>query len=205
MKAFAATAIALALALVAGRAPAAPPEAIDVVRGFYVALLQTMREGPALGPGGRYEHLAPVVHNTFDLDFMTRLAVGPGWSSLSSGQQQRVTEAFGRYVAATYADRFDRYSGERLEVIGEKAFGSGVIVETRIGSADGEHVAIAYAMRRGAEGWRVFDVYLDGTISELSARRSEFSAILRDRGIVGLITALNQKSDLLSRSPANAS
>jgi phospholipid transport system substrate-binding protein len=205
MKAFRTAAIGLALVLVAGRALAAPPAAIEVVRGFYAALLQTMRQGPALGPAGRYEHLAPAVRNTFDLGFMTRLAVGPGWASLSSVEQQRVTEAFGRYVAATYADRFDRYSGERFEVVDEKAFAGGLIIETRIVAADGKPVAIDYALRPDAEGWRVSDVYLDGTISELAARRSEFSAILRDRGIAGLITALNMKSDRLSGSAANAS
>jgi phospholipid transport system substrate-binding protein len=206
MKALRSTAaLGLALALAAGRASAAPPDAIAVVRGFYATLLQTMRQGPALGPGGRYERLAPIVHNTFDLRFMTRLAVGPGWASLSSAQQQHVTEAFGRYVAATYADRFDRYSGERFEVADEKAFGGGLIVETRIVDADAKPVAIDYMMRRGAAGWRVSDVYLDGTISELATRRSEFAAILRDRGIAGLIAALNQKSDLLSASAADAS
>jgi phospholipid transport system substrate-binding protein len=205
MKAFRCAAVGLALVLVGGRALAAPPDAIDVVRGFYATLLQTMRQGPALGPAGRYEHLAPAVHDAFDLGFMTRLAVGPSWASLSSAEQQRVTEAFGRYVAATYADRFDRYSGERFEVADEKTFGGGQIVETRIVASDGKPVAIDYAMRRDGEGWRVSDVYLDGTISELAARRSEFSAILRDRGIAGLITALNEKSDLLSGSAANAS
>lgn len=205
MKTSASAALGLALALVAGRAEAAPPDGIDVVRGFYAALLQTMRQGPALGAAGRYEHLAPVVPKTFDLAFMTRLAVGPAWAALSSAQQHRVAEAFERYVAATYADRFDRYSGERLEVIDEKAFGGGLIVETRIVDADGKPVAIDCVMRRSAQGWRVSDVYLDGAISELAARRSEFSSILRDRGIAGLITTLNQKSDLLSRSAANAS
>ena len=205
MRAVASAALGLALTLLAGRVHAAPPDAIEVVRGFYAALMQTMRQGPALGPRGRYEHLSPTVHDTFDLGFMTRLAVGPGWASFAPAEQQRVTEAFARYVAATYADRFDRYSGERLEVIDERAFGYGLIVETRIVTADGTPVAIDYVMHRAGDGWRVSDVYLDGTISELAARRSEFSAILRDRGIAGLITALNQKSELLSGSAANAS
>jgi phospholipid transport system substrate-binding protein len=46
------------------------------------------------------------------------------------------------------------------------------------------------------------DVYLDGTISELATRRSEFSSILRDRGIDGLITVLNRKTNALSATVA---
>ena len=57
-------------------------------------------------------------------------------------------------------------------------------------------------MRRNGNAWQVVDVYLDGTISELATRRSEFSSILRDRGIDGLITALNRKTNALSATVA---
>ena len=46
--------------------------------------------------------------------------------------------------------------------------------------------------------WQIADVYLNGTISELATRRSEFAAILRTRGINGLIAMLNTKADALS-------
>ena len=51
---------------------------------------------------------------------MTRLAIGPSWATLSPAQQQQLTEAFRHYIAATYADRFDSYSGEQLQVTGER-------------------------------------------------------------------------------------
>ena len=114
-------------------------------------------------------------------------------------------EAFGRYIAATYADRFERYSSERVGVADEKEFAGSLIVETRIVKSDGEPVAINYLMRREGNNWHIAEVHLDGTISELAVRRSEFFAILRDQGIAGLIAALNKKSDLLSGSAATAS
>ena len=61
--------------------------------------------------------LAPVVNSLFDVPSMARLAVGPAWDTLTPAQQQQLTEAFGRYVSATYADRFDSYSGEQLQVL----------------------------------------------------------------------------------------
>jgi phospholipid transport system substrate-binding protein len=193
-----ATGVGFALALMLGPAQAAPPDATDIVRGFYSTLLQTMRLGPSLGAGGRFGKLAPVVSDTFDMPAMTRLAVGPSWESLDEAQRQRVTAAFARYVAANYADRFDSYGGERLEVTGQQAFGAGVLVKTRIVKSDGEPVAIDYLMRQSGQGWRIEDVYLDGAISELATRRSEFAAILRDQGIAGLIAALDRKSEALS-------
>jgi phospholipid transport system substrate-binding protein len=198
-------ALYLAAALAAGRAHAASPGAADVVSEFYATLLQTMQQGPALGAGGRYSKFEPAVRKTFDVALMTRLVVGQSWGSLSAGQQQQITAAFERYVAATYADRFDSYSGELLNVTGQRALGAGIIVRTRIVKSNGEAVGIDYLMFRNGDGWRISDVYLDGTISELATRRSEFSAILRDRGVTGLITALDKKTELLSGAIRNAS
>jgi phospholipid transport system substrate-binding protein len=193
--------VALAAAATAAvAAPAAQPQA--KMRGFYETLLTTMKAGPALGESGRYARLAPIVKRLFDLPWMARLAVGPGWASLSPAQRQQVVRAFGRYVSATYADRFDRYSGEDLQVLGAApAATGGIIVDTRIVKSDGDPVAIDYLMRRGEEGWQVADVYLDGTISQLATQRSEFSAILRRRGVDGLVAALNDKADLLAGAP----
>ena len=195
----------LALGLAPGSAVALPAGGGDAVRGFYDTLMSTMKDGPALGQSGRYAKLEPVVRNTFDLPLMARLAVGPTWTSLSEGLQQQVTEAFGRYISAIYADRFDNYSGEQLQVAGEQAVAAGVIVHSRIVKADGEPVSIDYLMRRNAGGWQISDVYLDGTISELATRRSEFAAILRREGIEGLIANLNRKAELLTGRAAQPS
>jgi phospholipid transport system substrate-binding protein len=55
-------------------------------------------------------------------------------------------------------------------------------------------VQLDYVMRAGADGWRIIDVLLNGTISEMAERRSEFSAALRDGGAAGLISLLRQKT-----------
>jgi phospholipid transport system substrate-binding protein len=59
-------------------------------------------------------------------------------------------------------------------------------------------------MRRNDETWLISDVYLDGAISEVATRRSEFAAILRNEGVDGLISALNRKADMLTRTTAKA-
>jgi len=55
-------------------------------------------------------------------------------------QQQQVTEAFAHYISATYADRFDSYSGEQLQVTGEQPYGTEVIVQTKIVKTKGDSV-----------------------------------------------------------------
>ena len=175
------------------------------VRGFYDTLLGTMKNGQILGQSGRYARLAPVVDRVFDVASMTRLAIGSSWATLPPAQQQQLIEAFRHYIAATYADRFDSYSGEQLQVTGEQRYNADVIVQTKIVKSDGETTTLNYLMRQNQGSWRISDVYLDGTISQLAVQRSEFNSILRREGVDGLVMALNRKADLLSRGVARSS
>jgi hypothetical protein len=65
------------------------------------------------------------------------------------------------------------------------------MVRSQIIKANGEPVKVDYVMRRNGEGWLISDIYLDGAISEVATRRSEFAAILKNDGIDGLNAALN--------------
>ena len=181
----------------AGPARAAPGSASDVVRHFYAALLDAMKNGPALGPKGRYDKLAPVVLASFDVPFMTRMSVGLSWGRLTLEEKQRAWKAFARYITATYASQFSKYDGERFEVLGEEKVKHGTVVRTRIVPSDGDAVAINYVLHDNDTAWQIRDIYLTGTISQLATRRSEFAAILRNGGIEGLIAQLNKKADEL--------
>jgi phospholipid transport system substrate-binding protein len=196
--------LALSVAGIAAAGAALPAGPQDNVRSFYSVLLQTMQNARALGESGRYAALSPVVHRVFDLAVMARLAVGPAWDGLTSIQREQVTGAFGRYVTATYADRFDGYSGERLEITGERSYGAGVVVQTKIAKPGSDPVELDYLMRQNQGSWQISDVYLDGTISQLATQRSEFQSILRRQGVDGLISALNRKVDLLTRNVARS-
>jgi phospholipid transport system substrate-binding protein len=183
---------------------AAPSSGGDTVQGLYNALLSTMKNGRILGQSGRFTQLDPVIRRSFDIASMARLSVGPAWAGLSDAQRQQVTESFGRYISAIYADRFDSYDGQKLEVTGEQPAPSGVMVRSQIIKANGELVKVDYMMRRSGETWLISDIYLDGAISEVATRRSEFAAILRNDGIDGLIAALNRKADILTATTARA-
>ena len=116
---------------------AAPANSGDTVRGLYDALLGTMKNGRTLGQSGRFTQLDPVIRCSFDIVSMARLAVGMSWASLTEAQRQQVTESFGRYISAIYADRFDSYAGQELEVTDEQPAPSGVIVRSQIIKASG--------------------------------------------------------------------
>ncbi|MBV8894073.1 MAG: ABC transporter substrate-binding protein [Acidobacteria bacterium] len=194
----------LGLSMLPYQLHAAPSTGSDTVQGLYDALLNTMKNGRILGQSGRFTQLEPVIRRSFDIASMARLSVGPSWASSTEAQRQQITEGFGRYISAIYADRFDSYAGQKLEVTGEQSASSGVMVKSQIIKANGEPVEVDYMMRHNSEGWLISDIYLDGAISEVATRRSEFAAILKSDGIDGLIAALNRKADVLTATTAKA-
>jgi phospholipid transport system substrate-binding protein len=201
----AALAAGLGLGTLSCAVHAAPASGGDTVQGLYDALLNTMKNGRTLGQSGRVAKLDPVIRRSFDIAEMARLSLGRSWAGLSEAQRQQMTESFGRYISATYADRFDSYAGQRLEVTGEQPSSSGLMVRSQVIKANGEPVKVDYMMRRNGDGWLISDIYLDGAISEVATRRSEFATILRNDGIDGLIAALNRKADILTGTSARAS
>jgi phospholipid transport system substrate-binding protein len=197
-------AAALALVALAGPALAMPATGSDAVKGLYDTLLNTMKNGHILGQSGRFVQLEPVVRRTFDIASMARLSVGSAWTGLTEAQRQQVTESYGRYISAIYAERFDSYAGEKLQVTDEQPSAAGVMVRSQIVKANGEPVKVNYMMRKNGDAWLISDIYLDGAISEVATRRSEFAAILRNEGIDGLIAALNRKANMLTGTTAKA-
>ena len=195
---------------IAARVPAfaADAPASDVtapIHAFYDALLDVMKRAKALGIKGRYDTLAPVIESSFDLPAMTRIAIGPRWTSIPKEQQGALVDAFSRMTIATYASRFDGYSGERFEIDpAVESRGAGSVVHTRIVQSKGEPVTLNYLMRKSGGKWKAVDVYLTGTISELATRRSEFNGILDAGGPQALIGSLRQQTDRMMK-PAPAS
>ena len=208
--------LAVALALAAGpvlplvvpASAAAPAEAAIAsgtpeasVQQFYDTLLSVMKNASALGYQGRYKTLAPAVKSAFDLPLMTRLAIGPAWGTIKPDEQTRLVDAFTRFTIASYASQFDGYSGEKFQVGAQKPAGSGaVLLDTKLIQSSGEPVQLNYLMHQSKGDWRIVDVYLSGTISQLATRRSEFSSVLQRDGASGLVSLMNKKIEAMSKS-----
>jgi len=169
-----------------------PPDA--VVGAYYSTLLNAMQNAKSLGFEGRYKMLAPAIKDTFDLTFMARYAVRGFWDKLTKAQQDKLVEEFGRLSAATYAARFNDYAGEQFKVLkSETTAQNDTFVYTQIVKSNGEPVPINYLLRKSSDDWRIIDVYLRGTISELAKWRADFSSVISRDGFDGLITAIDGK------------
>lgn len=173
-------------------AKAADPAAASV-ETFYEALLATMKQAKQLGVKGRYDKLKPVVTAAFDVPGMSKIACGAAWDAMQPAQQAAVTDAFLAMTTAEYASRFDDFTGEQLQVAGVADQGADKVVKTTLVQGNGKAVTLNYLMRNGNGGWRIVDVLLDGTISQINGRRAEFTSILKSGGPDALITALKTK------------
>jgi phospholipid transport system substrate-binding protein len=138
--------VALAISLAAGTARAESPAV--VVEGFHNTLLEIMRNAPRLGVRGRYDRLAPVMAQVFDLVTMTRIAIGPPWTGFTAADQAALTEAFTRWSIATYAARFDGFAGETFATQGVQATPNGdQLVRTTLNRTAGqEPVVLSYLL-----------------------------------------------------------
>jgi phospholipid transport system substrate-binding protein len=194
---FLATALAAAAA---SRAVAAAGEApAGVIERFYGVLLAVMKQAKETSFDQRYARLAPAITAAFNLPLMTRIAVGPDWTQLTAAQQQQLDAAFARYTISVYANRFDGYDGERFAVDPDPTeIAAGILVKSRLVKSDGGTVALNYLMRQDPAGaWKVIDVYLSGTVSELAARRSEFVSVLQRSGADGLLQLIERRTAAL--------
>ncbi len=189
----------LCLALLVSAATAADADpAVARIRAFHEVLLDTMKQAQRTPVRTRYEKLEPAIRATFDLAAMTRIAVGPSWNTIGADDQQALLEQFGRFTIATYANRFDGWSGETFEIDpSSETRGANRIVHSTLVRPKGDPIALNYLMRPADDGWKATDVYLKGTISELATRRSEFGAVLKSGGPAALIDSLRQRADKL--------
>jgi phospholipid transport system substrate-binding protein len=151
------------------------------IESYYQQLMPTIQQAGRLSVRERDRRFTPAISSAFDFGTMTRLAVGPAWTSFSGSQQAAVREAFAHFLIADYASQVSDYSGESFVVdpqTSQESRGGGEIVKTKLLQPGGRTVTINYLVRGG----RVIDVYFNGTVSDLATRRDEFASILASGG-----------------------
>ncbi len=173
--------------------------ATEVVEKLHSALIAVMKDGDKIGYQGRYDQLAPVIHSSFDMPFISRTVLGKYWETFSNEQRSRFVEAFTQLSIATYAANFNSYSGERFKVISEKeASGGRILVQTQLIKSDGGRVELDYLLHRAGDEWRVINVIAEG-VSDLALKRTDYSTFLKSKGFEALLKKLNEKISQYSR------
>lgn len=169
------------------------------VAKFQSDLIGVMKEAETLGVEERYKRLKPIVLDAFNLPLMAGLSAGEHWKSATPEQRKRLVTSFSRMSVATLATLFSSYSGEEFKFIGTRPAPQELkIVDTELNSPKREKgVAISYVTQKREGDWRLIDVIVNGGISELRVRISEYRQTLKNGGIEALISLLDDKADQL--------
>jgi len=130
-----------------------------------------------------------------DFDQATRLAVGRAWSQASPEQKKRLVGEFRNMLVRTYSNAISTYEGQTLKVLPArgKQDPEETVVRTQFVRAGGQPLPIDFSMRKTDQGWKVFDITVEG-VSLVLTYRSEFDAVVKQQGIEGLIKALASKN-----------
>ena len=173
--------------------------AIATVESLHHALLTVMRQADGLGFAGRRQRLVPVVRDSFDFTTISAAVLSASqWKKLTDSQRLQMENTFHELTLATYADRFDGYSGEQFRTIAQRRLRQGrVLVQSELAAPDGEAVELDYVLQPVGDKWRIVNILADG-VSDLSVKRAEYSSILRTDGFDQLIARLEKQIAELS-------
>lgn len=164
------------------------------IAGLNATLLDVMQNASDLGYRGRYDKLHPVMTGLYDFSLMSRVAVGAYWKELEKAKREQLIDAFTRMSVATYAARFNGFSGEKFEIVSsEKSVRDTMLVKTNLIKSDGTPVALNYLTRAQDGEWRIIDVFLDARFSELARLRADYTAVIKRQGFDSLIKTIEAK------------
>jgi phospholipid transport system substrate-binding protein len=205
MSAWKICAAALALAFAFAAPARAQDPAAEKIQSFYNVLIDTMKRGPQLGMQGRYKALEPAVDAAFDTPAMIQFIVGPAWANTSAADKTALTAAFRKMTIANYAANFQKFDGEQFNVDpAVQQRGPDKLVQTTLVPQGEKPIPLIYRMRDTTGSWKIIDVFLNGYVSELATRRSDFATTLSSGGPSALITKINQLADNLLNGTAKS-
>jgi phospholipid transport system substrate-binding protein len=130
-----------------------------------------------------------------DFEEATRLAVGRGWKEATPEQRKKLTTEFRNMLVRTYSNAISAYEGQTMKVqpVRMKPGDTDVTVRNQFIRPGGKPVLVDYSMRKTEQGWKIYDIVVEG-VSLVLTYRSEFDQVVKQEGIDGLIKRLSQKN-----------
>lgn len=192
--------------LQAGEVRTSPEQASTFVRDLGNRAVSLLA-GYANGDAARLQtQLRVLIHDGFDLDTISRFALGSSWQRATPAQQQEYQALFAAWTADTYARQLGADRGATLTVIDSQPAldSTDAIVRTQINRADGSSIDTELRVREREGHMQIVDVTMGGVSMDVT-QRDEFSAVIHRKGIGGLISDLKTHVNSLSVADGTAS
>ena len=127
----------------------------------------------------------------FDTDYSARLVLGQHWRSATPEQRKRFVDAFYHSLLSNYGSALVEFTSDRLRIFPSKADPDATqsTVRTEVKRSNGDRVSVNYYLRRTPQGWKAWDVVIDG-ISYVNSYRTDFGEQIEQQGIDAVIKRL---------------
>lgn len=141
----------------------------------------------------RRAQIRQAAESLFDFREMARRSLGDRFDVLSSSDQTEFVRLFTNLIATSYLGKIEAYAGEPIRYVAERVDGVEASVSSRLVTAKGSQVDVAYRLYRAPDRWAVYDVSVDG-VSLVDNYKTQFSRLIQRSSFAELLKTLRQKA-----------
>lgn len=165
------------------------------ITSFHESLIAMMKGKAGASFESRFIFLDPIISEVFHIPTMAGVASGRYGREASDEQRANFEEVFRAFTTSNYISNFKTWDNETFETVGVEKIQEqgGIRVMTVLTTAKGDKVKLDYIMYAKGFGWQVVDIFLEGTVSEMARRATEYRKLLRASGLDGLTIALRER------------
>ena len=153
-------------------------------------------ENPALRAPDKADErravIRKVANQIFDFEETAKRALGQNWTARTPAERKEFVGLFTDLLERSYVSRIEQYGGEKVTYAGDQVTGDQAVVKTRIVSKTGTEIPVDYRMHKMAEGWRVYDVTIEG-VSLVANYRTQFNKIVQTESYQALVDRLKSR------------
>lgn len=127
----------------------------------------------------------------FDTEFAAELVLGRAWRTASPQQRQRFVDAFYHSMLNNYGSALVDFKSSMLKVY-PTHYPPGTqnaVVRTEVMRSNGSPVPVVYYLHMTPQGWKAWDVHIDG-ISYVMSYRQDFQSQIAQQGLDAVINSL---------------
>ncbi|MCF8119156.1 MAG: ABC transporter substrate-binding protein, partial [Deltaproteobacteria bacterium] len=151
---------------------------------------------PALKGPDKSEEKAKLIRQAvderFDWEEMSRRTLARHWQDRTDAQKKEFMVLFAELLEATYLDKVEGYSGEKVIYEGERSDGEYAVVAVKIVTQKETEIPVKYRMKKIKNEWRVYDISITG-VSLINNYRKQFNSIITRSSFDSLMEKLEAK------------
>jgi len=139
----------------------------------------------------------------FDTEYSARLVLGQSWRTATPEQRKRFVDAFYHSLLRNYGAALIDFTGDRFIVLPYKGEASDTTatVRTEVKKSSGDKVPVSFSLRKTPDGWKAWDVVIEG-ISYVKSFRTDFASEIQQKGLDDVISRLEKEGHVGSAGAA---